>query len=54
MPNPSPLTGPAGDWDRVIDDFLVGADVDDDTQIELVIANNSDLWTGVLKNSLSR
>jgi hypothetical protein len=41
MPNPSPLTGPAGDWDR-IDDFLVAADVDGDTQIELVIANNSD------------
>jgi hypothetical protein len=49
MPNPSPLTDPAGDWDRGIDDFLVGADVDGDTQIELVIANNSDLWTGVLK-----
>ena len=46
--SPSPLTGPAGDWNRGWDVFAA-ADVDGDGQTEIVIANNTDLWTGLLK-----
>jgi hypothetical protein len=46
--SPSPLSGPAGDWDRNFD-FFTAADVDGDRQVEIVIADNSDHWTGVLK-----
>ncbi|WP_300611804.1 hypothetical protein [Trebonia sp.] len=46
--SPTPLPGPAGDWNRGIDGF-VAADVDGDSQTEIVIFNNTDLWTGVLK-----
>jgi len=45
---PSPITGPAGSWSRGPDVF-VAADVDGDGKVEIVIANNSDGWTGVLK-----
>jgi hypothetical protein len=44
-----PLTGPIGDWDRGPADVFVPADVDGDRQDEVVIYNNQDLWTGVLK-----
>ena len=44
----TPLAGPAGDWFRGIDEF-VAADVDGDGEVEVVIFNNADLWTAVLK-----
>ncbi|WP_300611801.1 alpha/beta fold hydrolase [Trebonia sp.] len=44
----TPLQGPAGDWNRGVDGF-VAADVDGDGETEIVIYNNTDLWTGVLK-----
>jgi hypothetical protein len=44
----SPLQGIAGDWFRGFD-HLVAADVDGDAQVELVVYNNDDNWTGVLK-----
>ena len=43
----TPLAGPAG-MVRGIDGF-VAADIDGDGQVEVVIYNNNDLWTGVLK-----
>jgi hypothetical protein len=46
--SPSPLNGPAGGWNRGIDSFTA-ADVDGDGEVEIVIANNADDWTGVLK-----
>jgi hypothetical protein len=46
--SPSPLKGPAGNWNRGID-LLTAADVDGDKLVEIVIANNTDNWTGVLK-----
>jgi hypothetical protein len=45
---PTPLGGPAGDWDRGMDAF-VAADVDGDGHAEVIIYNNADLWTGVLQ-----
>ena len=44
----SPLQGPAGDWRRGEDSFTA-ADVDGDGRVEIVIANEVDGWTGVLK-----
>jgi hypothetical protein len=44
----SPLTGPAGDWDRGPQDAFFLADVEGDRQQEIVV-ENPDLWTGVLK-----
>ena len=46
--SPSPLVGPAGGWRRGKDSFIA-ADVDGDGRVEIVIANRSDGWTGVLK-----
>jgi hypothetical protein len=46
--SPSPLVGPAGGWRRGKDSFIA-ADVDGDGRVEIVIANKSDGWTGVLK-----
>jgi hypothetical protein len=46
--SPSPLKGPAGDWNPGSDLFLV-ADFDGDGADEVFLANNDDLWTGVLK-----
>ena len=44
--SPSPLGAPGPvQWDRGIDRF-VAADVDGDGQVEVVIYNNNDLWTG--------
>jgi hypothetical protein len=52
----TPLTGPAGNWDRQRKDVFAPADVDGDGQTEIVIfnnfnddPNNPDCWTGVLK-----
>ena len=45
---PSPISGPAGTWRRGPDDFTA-ADVDGDGCVEIVISNNTDGWTGVLK-----
>ena len=47
-PKPAGRSGPGAKWDRGIDGF-VAADVDGDGQVEVVIDNNNDLWTGVLK-----
>jgi hypothetical protein len=44
----SPLQGPAGKWNRGTDNLLA-ADVDGDGKVEIVVSNNSDGWTGVLK-----
>lgn len=46
--SPSPLHGPAGGWNRGWD-IIMPCDVDDDGCMEIVIANNTDRWTGVLK-----
>ncbi len=46
--SPSPLVGPAGGWRRGKDSFIA-ADVDGDGRVEIVIANKSDGWTGLLK-----
>jgi FG-GAP-like repeat len=45
----SPVSGPAGNWNRSGIDVMIAADVDGDGEVEVVVANNSDLWTGVLK-----
>jgi hypothetical protein len=45
---PSPISGPAGKWSRGPDIFTA-ADVNGDKLTELVISDNSDGWTGVLK-----
>ena len=45
----SPLVGPRQNWDRGDPDVLVAADVDGDGQTEIVIYNNNDDYTGVLK-----
>jgi C1A family cysteine protease len=45
---PSPISGPAGNWSRGPDVFTA-ADVDGDGHVEVVISNNTDGWTGVLK-----
>jgi C1A family cysteine protease len=45
---PSPINGPAGSWSRGADSFTA-ADVDHDGKVEIVVANNSNGWTGVLK-----
>lgn len=44
----SPLVGPAGDWFRGFDQ-LVAVDLDGDGKDEIVVYNNQDDWTGVLK-----
>ena len=47
--SPSPLGAPGPvQWGPGIDGF-VAADVNGDGQVEVVIYNNNDLWTGVLK-----
>jgi hypothetical protein len=46
--SPTPLNGPAGEWNRGVDVF-VAADLDGDGEDEILIYNNNDLWTGVLK-----
>ena len=43
-PEPAGRSGP-GEWYRGIDGF-VAADIDGDGQVEVVIYNNNDLWTG--------
>ncbi len=47
--NPSPLAGPAGNWDRHAQDVFTAADVDGDGEVEIVATDNGDGWTGVLK-----
>ncbi len=46
--SPSPLNGPAGRWQRSQDSFIA-ADVDGDGHVEIVIANEVNGQTGVLK-----
>jgi hypothetical protein len=47
--SPSPLDGTGGGgWNRG-EDIFTAADVDGDGRVEIVIANNTDNWTGVLK-----
>ena len=46
--SPSPLNGPAGRWQRSQDSFIA-ADVDGDGHVEIVIANEANGQTGVLK-----
>lgn len=47
--SPSPLTSPtAGAWNRGPDTFLA-VDLDGDGRKEILVANNQDKWTGVLK-----
>ena len=45
---PGRIDGPAGTWIRG-DDLLVVSDVDGDSHSELVIGNNANGWTGVIK-----
>jgi hypothetical protein len=40
---------PLGGWNRSSDDQLIAADVDGDRKTEILIVNNKDHWTGVLK-----
>jgi hypothetical protein len=44
----SPIYGPAGHWSRGSDTLIAG-DVDGDQRVEIVIANDTNGWTGVLK-----
>lgn len=46
--SPSPLNGSAGRWRRG-PDFFVPADLDGDKRMEMLVANNQNGWTGVLK-----
>jgi hypothetical protein len=48
--SPSPLNGPAGGWNRG-DDIIIVSDIDHDGADEIVVANNSSKWTGMLKLS---
>jgi hypothetical protein len=43
------LTGPAGTWNRHPADVFLAADLDGDRASEIVVFNNWDYWTGVLK-----
>ena len=47
--SPSPIPGPAGThWSRGADTFTA-ADVDGDHHVELLVANNGNGYTGILK-----
>jgi hypothetical protein len=46
--SPSPISGMSGSWNRG-QDLFTPADIDGDGAVEIVIANDTDLWTGVLK-----
>jgi hypothetical protein len=44
---PSPVVGPGGSWSRGPDVFTA-ADVNHDGEVEVVVSNNTDGWTGCL------
>jgi hypothetical protein len=47
--SPSPLSGTGEEWVRNFQDIFLAADVDGDGRAEIVVYNNVDLSTGVLK-----
>jgi FG-GAP-like repeat len=47
--SPSPLPGPAGNWNRAASDNFLAADVDNDRRAEIIVTNNHNGWIGVLQ-----